>query len=242
MWPRSSPGGPHEAWVQSTTPVSRPRDQKGVLGMEVAMDHRLTLHGGHRADGSGCLLPDACVGQPARWRRLSPVVIEPVRRELSDERAAGVVNDGQGLGKIRQNRLAAMSAAVRGCPGRRVRSRVGTSHSSPSMPAPTGTGAGTGVACSSSGSSSPGLRCSRGRRRPSPDAPTGATPDDGPGRPVDHSQRVVQMPAAPLVVVARPECGFPAPSCGRPRPRGFSGVRLLPVPRYPSRPAALGIR
>ena len=68
--------------------------------MEVAVDHRLAGGRGHRADGRGCLVPDACVRQPARWRRLSPVVVEPVRRELSAERAAGAVNHGQSLGKI----------------------------------------------------------------------------------------------------------------------------------------------
>jgi hypothetical protein len=41
-----------------------------------------------------------------------------------------------------------------------------------------------------------GPRCSRARRGASPDAPTGGTPDYGPGRPVDHGQRVVQMAAA----------------------------------------------
>jgi hypothetical protein len=89
---------------------------KGVLGMEVAVDHRRGGGRGHRADGCGCLLPDAYVGQPARWRRLSPVVVEPVRRELSAERAARVVNHGQGLGKIRTESIGRPVCSCRGIP------------------------------------------------------------------------------------------------------------------------------
>lgn len=81
------------------------------------MDHRLAGGRGHRADGLGCLLPDACVGQPARWRRLSPVVVEPVRRELSAERAASVMNHGQGLGKIRTEPIGGHVCNCRGMSG-----------------------------------------------------------------------------------------------------------------------------
>jgi hypothetical protein len=128
-----------------------------------------------------------------------------------------------------------------GMSGRRIRKRVGTSHSSPSMSATNSTGASTGVeGAAAPRSSSPGLRCSRGRRGPSPDAATGATPGDGPGRPCRPQSARGSDASCPSVVVTRPGCSFPAPFCRRPSPRGSSGVRLLPVPRYSSRLAALG--
>lgn len=55
---------------------------KGDLGMEVAVDHRLAGGRGYSAGGLGCLLPDVCwlTSEVASPR---PVVVEPVRRELS---------------------------------------------------------------------------------------------------------------------------------------------------------------
>jgi hypothetical protein len=81
-WPRSSPGGPQEAWVQSTIPVSRPRDQTVISGSKSRWIIVWRAAGGYSAGGLGCLLPDVCwltseVASP------SPVVVEPVGRELS---------------------------------------------------------------------------------------------------------------------------------------------------------------
>lgn len=151
----------------------------------------------------------------------SPVVVEPIRRELSAERAAGVVNHGQGLGKIRTEQIGGHACSCRGMSGEASQEEVGISHSSPSMSAPTSTGAGTGVGRSSSRIVISGAAGYSGSSRPSPDGPTGATPDDGPGRPCRPRSARGSDASCPLVAVARPGWGFPAPSCGRPRPRGF---------------------
>jgi hypothetical protein len=124
-------------------------------------------------------------------------VVEPVRRELSAERVTDVVNDGQGLGKIRTEPIGGhvcncweMSGEASqeegwqvtfvavdvGADQHRCRHRCG--------------------GAAAPGSSFPRLRWSQGPRAHSPRRAHGATPDDGPGVPVDHNQRVVQMPAA----------------------------------------------
>jgi hypothetical protein len=127
----------------------------------------------------------------------SPVVVVPIRRELSAERAAGVVNHGQGLGKIRTERIGGHVCSCRGMSGEASQEEVGTSHSSPSMSAPTSTGAGTGV-----GRSQLQDRHFRGRgvvgvvAVPAQTGPPAQHQTMDPAVPVDHGQRVVQMPAA----------------------------------------------
>jgi hypothetical protein len=178
--------------------------------MEVAVDHRLAGgRGTARTAAAACCQTRLLIKQRGGVAQLCRSRADKAR-ELSAERAAGVVNHGQGLGSQDRNGLAAMSSAVGGCPRRRVRRRVGSSHSSPSMSAPTAQVQASVWGAAAPGPSFPGLRCSRGRRGPGSDVPIGATPDDGPDRPCRPRSAHGSDASCPLVVVERPGCGFPA--------------------------------